>query len=125
LNNVLFITKKNVFFCWLGLEFITICLLFLYNFCHSAKKTNRCARRLFFDILNIASELSVIVLGPFLNQAYSAKNNSTRCCFIRISGQFGWWGCTNCTHLTVQGKAIAQVRIGVQWQIQVQVAHMW
>jgi hypothetical protein len=34
----LFRGKIFVFFCWLGLEFITICLLFLYNFCHSAKK---------------------------------------------------------------------------------------
>jgi hypothetical protein len=34
----LFREKIFVSFCLLGLEFITICLLFLYNFCHSPKK---------------------------------------------------------------------------------------
>jgi hypothetical protein len=31
-------TKIFVLFCWLGLVFITLCLLFLYDFCHSPKK---------------------------------------------------------------------------------------
>jgi hypothetical protein len=34
----LFRGKIFVLFCWLGLVFITLCLLFLYDFCHSPKK---------------------------------------------------------------------------------------
>jgi hypothetical protein len=32
-----FCGKIFVLFCWLGLVFITLCLLFLYDFCHSPK----------------------------------------------------------------------------------------
>jgi hypothetical protein len=33
------VLRKNIcLFCWLGLVFITLCLLFLYYFCHSPKK---------------------------------------------------------------------------------------
>jgi hypothetical protein len=34
----LFRRKIFVCFCWLGLVFITLCLLFLYDFCHLPKK---------------------------------------------------------------------------------------
>jgi hypothetical protein len=38
LSEKLFRGKIFVLFYWLGLVFITLCLLFLYNFCHSPKK---------------------------------------------------------------------------------------
>jgi hypothetical protein len=39
ISEKLFLGKKIfVLFCWLGLVFITLCLLFFYYFCHSPKK---------------------------------------------------------------------------------------